>query len=766
LPFPEPNRLVLIFNSYPQAGVDRDGSSVTNYFERRGQIPAFSELALFRPSPAIVGEASAARREQIMQVSPEFFTVLNRGPAIGRVFTEEDTTTKASPVVILSDGYWRENFNSDTQIIGKQIHVNGGRRTVVGVLPAGFHFLSFKTRLYFPFGFRPESSGPSQRHSGGNVTQMIARLRPSADIRAAQAQIDAHNAAMEADDSQAGKMAAAGFRSRVVPLQADHVAAIRPTLWLMQAGGLLLLVIGAVNLGNLLLVRASVRARELAVRQALGASSWHVVGEIVSEALLLTVAGGLLGLVVGSAGIELLLWLGADKLPLGAHLAFNARLAVATLGGAVVLGLGIGLSLAWFSLRGQPLNAFQSSGRMSTFSRAAQRVRQGFIVAQLALAFVLLAGAAQLVLSFKRSMAVFPGFNAGHVMSGKIWIPPASASSLPALVNTTERIVAEVGRRPGVEAAGLITNIPFSGATGKSAATVRDRVAPVGESPKGHYAYSVTGNYFEAMDFALRAGRFLTADDSRRAERVCVVDEEFARSYWPHGSALGHQIFEGSQQRSEKEAYTIVGVVGTVKQAGLDNAEAPGAVYYPLGHRPDRDVYIVARASLDPVALTAALLSAVREADPKLPLSELRTMESRIADSLAGRRSPAVLGGIFAGVALLLAAIGIYGVLSYTVTQQHREIGIRLALGAQPRQISRQFLGLGLRLLATGLVIGIVGTGLVGRAIHGLLYDVPALYWPSIASTGAILGVVALIACLIPTRRAAKVDPVITLRAE
>ncbi len=317
LPFPAPGRLVTVFNTYPKAGVLRDGSSTTNYYERRGQIPAFSDLAIYSEGTAIVGETGATERVPFMRVSPEFFSTLGANPAMGRSFTDAEMAIPPSRVVILSDSYWRRNFNADPLVLGRQVMVAGVPNTVVGVLPPGFRFLSSEARLYFPFASRPEDRVARERHSGGNSKHIIARLKPGATLEQAQAQIDAQNNTLERDDPKANMLSDAGFRSVVVPLRADHVASIRPTLLWMQGGALALLLIGAVNLANLLLIRASGRIKELAVRQALGASRWHVVSEVAVETTLLTLAGGVLGLAGGWAGIRLLGTLGAERLPLG-----------------------------------------------------------------------------------------------------------------------------------------------------------------------------------------------------------------------------------------------------------------------------------------------------------------------------------------------------------------------------------------------------------------------------------------------------------------
>jgi predicted permease len=765
LPFPESDKLVTIFNTYPKAGVDRDGSSVTNYYERRGQIPAFISLAIYAYSTEIIGDPGSTAREQTMRVSPDFFATLGLGPAIGRTFTEEETTSDTDHVAILSDTFWRQHYNADPNVIGKQIRVNAVPRTVIGILPPTFRFLSADTRLFLPLASRPEDRGPLQRHSGGNVTQMIARLRPDATLAQAQSQLDAQNATLELDDPQAKMIADAGFRSLVVPLHADHVAAIRPTLLLLQAGAMALLLIGAVNLVNLLLVRASSRVKELAVRQALGASRGYLVSEVIVETTLLTIVGGLLGLAVGAGGIHLLRVLGADRLPLGSRIAFDARLALVGLVAAIIIGILFAVPIAWFNLRRHLGNALQSESRGGTSGRASQRMRHGFIVSQIALAFMLLAGAGLLGLSLERAMAVSPGFQSDHVLTGQILLPWATYPNATRLT-FVESLMDKIGHTPGVLSAGVVSNVPFSGKSGKSAATVMGHVRSPGESARGHYSYGVAGDYFRAMGFSLRAGRFLTADDSRGPHRVCVVDEDFARYYWPNTSAIGQRLWDGSEAGKDADAFTVVGVVGEAKQAGLTEDEAQGAIYYPYSFRIDDSFFVAVRTSLPPESLGLALQRVVRQIDPDIPVNDVRSMETRITDSLAARRSPALLAGLFSGIALLLTAIGTYGVLSYAVAQRRREIGLRMALGAQPGQIRSQFFYLSLRLLAGGTILGVIGAWLTGRAMQAVLFHVPALNPAILAGTGCVMGLVSLVACLLPSRRAARISPMEALAEE
>jgi ABC-type antimicrobial peptide transport system, permease component len=359
-------------------------------------------------------------------------------------------------------------------------------------------------------------------------------------------------------------------------------------------------------------------------------------------------------------------------------------------------------------------------------------------------------------------MAVSPGFRADHVLTGECTVSWQLERDAVAIV---DRLLESIRQQPGIAAAGTITDIPLSGGGDKTAVTPKGYVPPPGQSLHAHYSYGVSGDYFTAFGIPLREGRYLTSEDSHRSERVCVVDEEFARRYWRNGGALGQRVAHGDE-RDDAKLFTIVGVVGAVKQTALTEPQGQGAVYLPYAFRFSDSVFVVTRTSQNPQAFAETLRKLVRAAHPELAFGNIRSMETRITESLVARRSPALLAGIFAGVALLLAAVGTYGVLSYAVAQRRREIGIRMAIGAQRHQIGAQFLSLGLRLLAAGTILGLIGAWLAGRAMQSVLFDVPTLPIATLLVTALVMTAVSLVACLIPARRATKVNPVVALRAE
>jgi predicted permease len=761
LPFPRAEQLVTTINSYPNAGVERAGSSLPNYYDRRVAIKAFASTAITQGGSAIVGEAGAPNRIERDRVSPEFFSTLGVTLAMGRSFSDDEMAYARSGVAVITDPFWRNNFNADPAVLGKTFQVDGLPVTVVGVLPKGFRYLSSRAQFFIPAASSTDERGVDRRHS--NNFQLIARLAPGATLADTRAQIDAFNLKQLADDPYAKLLKGAGYHTIVSSLHDDHVRDVRSILLLLQSGVLSLLLIGGVNLVNLLLIRASGRAKELAVRQALGASRRHITRDVMLETVVLSLVGGLLGLAGGAVGIKLLSVLGTDQLPLGATIVFDGRLAVVALLGSVLVGVALALPIIWFNLHHRLAPVLQAESRGGTVSRAVHRVRHGFIIAQVALAFVLLAGAGLLGVSLQRVLATNPGFHAEHLLTGQISFPwkkyPEDAPRLAFI----ERLLTDLRAQPGVTSVGITSGLPFSGRVSDNATAVEGVELAPGASIRAHYTTAAVGDYWQSLGIPLLAGRFLEDADNHRKQKVCVVDEDFAQRYWPKESALGHRLVNGPTF-SEDKACTIVGVVGSVKQNDLSEKNAQGMIYYPYTVYSSDSVSVVLRTPLPPSALAPVLKKAVLAIDPELPVDDIKAMQGRIDDSLVVRRSPAILAGIFAGVALLLAAVGTYGVLAYAVSERRREIGVRMALGALPGQILLQFVSLGARLLAGGLVLGVIGAWLVGRAMRSELYGVAAIHAGVFAATAGVMIAVVLLAVYVPSRRASQVSPLEAIR--
>lgn len=763
LPFSQADRLVTTVNSYPLSGSPRGSASIPNYYDYREKIKAFASTAIisWRSEPAIIGEAGSPRRVERDRVSPEFFSTLGVSLLMGRSFTEEEMVPSRSRVAILNYAFWRNYFNADPHVLGRTFKVDGSPVTVVGVLPPHFRYLSKRAQFYTPAAWAPWERELTQRHN--NRFQLIARLAPGTSIATARAQIATLNAEQFKDDPFAAMIKGWGFFTMVNGLHEDHVQSIRPILLLLEGGVLFLLLIGGVNLVNLLLIRASGRAKELAVRQSLGASRLHVVSQVMTETVLLTLTGGLLGLAIAAGGIQLLTALGADQLPLGTYIAFDGRLALIAVLGAVVFGILIAAPIVWFTLRGHLANALHSESRSGTANRAAQRLRHSFIVAQIALAFVLLTGAGLLGVSLKHVLETSPGFQTERVLTGQISLSANHYQDEKARLAFVERLVSAMQAQPGVSSAGVGNLVPFGGDESEGITAVEGAEMASGSSQHAHYRNGVVGNYWQTMGIPLLEGRLL--ENADRERRVCVVDEAFAQRYWPGKSALGHRLNDGPVFQRDN-AFTIVGVVSTVKQNQLDDTKPLGTVYYPYQYWSDPAISVVARTNMAPEALAPALRKTVLQLDSELPIDNLKPMQNRIDESLVTRRSPAMLAGIFAGVALLLTAVGTYGVLAYAVSQRRREIGVRMALGALPQQVLTQFLGLGAKLLLAGITLGLLGAWAAGRAMQSQLFGIGSLHPGVLAVTAGVMVSVVLLATFVPSHRASRVSPTEALRDE
>ena len=763
LPFPESERLVSVFNAYPRAGVERSSSSVANYYDRRTGIKAFSAVSAYQNDSVIVGEAGTPKRVPITRVTPDFFATLRVPFAMGKTFTDAEMAYGPDEVAILTDGFWRSQFNADPNVLGKKFFNNGLAITVIGVLSKDFRFLAGRAQFFRPASHEPNQRQPDNRHS--NNWQMIARLAPGVTLAEAQAQMDAFNVQQLTDDPLKERVKEAGYRTSVQPLHADYIRTVKPMLVLLQGGVLFLLLIGGVNLANLLLIRASGRAKELAVRQALGAGRGRIAQEVLVETLLLAFVGGVLGLALGAIGIRLLAFLGTEQLPLGASILFDGRVAAVALVGAIVVGALLAVPLVWFNLHAKLAPSLQVETRGGTASPAAHRVRHGFIVVQVALAFVLLSSAGLLGLSLKRVLETPAGFNPDNLLTGQLALPWKNYKDDASRLAFVERLLPAVRALPGVTHVAINSGLPFSGGVNDSVITVEGQVINAEAAVRAHYQVAATSEYWAAMGISLIRGRLLEDADNQRKPRVCVVDQALAERYWPGADPIGRRLVRNVTFKDD-DAVTVVGVVASVKQKELAEASGHGAVYFPYGTFNSNSFALVVRTALPPATLAEPLRKTILQLDPELPIDEVRTMQARIDESLIARRSPAILAGIFSGVALLLAALGTYGVLAYAVNQRRREIGVRMALGALPRQVLAQFLRLGAKLLLAGVALGALGSWVAGHAMQGVLFEVSSARAEIFALTAATMSVVVLLASLLPSRRAARVSPLEALSAE
>jgi predicted permease len=761
LPFRDANRLVTAFNSYPGAGVDRASASIPNYYDRKVAIKAFSSLAIMQEGSAIIGVSGAPNRVKMDRISPEFFSTIEVPLTQGRAFTDKEMTYQTDQVAVITDGFWHTEFAADPNVIGRTFVSNGQTTTVVGLLPPDYHYLSSRPEYYRPASSDLEDRTPKNRHS--NNWEMIARLAPGATLAEAQAQLDAFNAKQLTDDPYAKILAGSGYHTDVKALQEDHVRSVKPILLLLQSGGLLLLLIGGVNLANLLLIRASARTKELSVRKALGASPLHIALDVLTETMVIAVAGGILGLLVGTAGVRLLGLLGTDHLPLGSSIRLDGRVAAISLLASAVVGCALSIPIIWFNARSKLLQGLQSEGRGGTQGRAVQSLRNVFIVAQVALAFVLLSGAGLLGLSLRHVMETPAGFRPDDILTGRISLPWKTYPDGASRVAFIKRLLPAIAALPGVTNVAVNDGLPFSGGSSDNAIAVEGFVPRPGETLHAHYTQGTTSDYWRIMEIPLLEGRLIDAWDSKSDLNVCVVDKAFADRYWPGASALGHRITNGPIFHVE-DSTTIVGVVGNVKQNELSEAGGHGTVYSSEARVSPNSFSVLVKTPLPPSSIAVSVQKAVLALDPNLPLDDVHPMRAIIDDTLVARRSPAVLAAIFSGVALLLAAIGTYGVLAYAVGQRKREIGVRMALGAQPGQVLALFLGLGATLLAIGIGLGLVGSWFAGKAMEKVLFGVSPLNAGVLAASTAVMVVVVFFAILLPSRRAAGVNPIDALR--
>jgi putative ABC transport system permease protein len=758
LPFPEPGRLVAVWNVYAKGGPDFSDVSIPDYLDRRAHAPAIEDATLFTPRDATLMLGDTPEQIPALAVTPSFFTTLRRGPALGRAFVEADAIPGADATIILTHALWASRFGSDPAVVGRRIRVSGGSREIVGVLAADFELPRRDIAMLMPFAFTPEQMSDQER--GNEFSEMIARLRPGATIPQLNAQMSAIvTRLIDRIPRRADYMRNSGFTGVAVDLREQITGRTSASLYLLQAGVLLVLCIACANVANLLLMRASGRARELAVRAALGASGARILRQLIVEGAVLSSIGTIGGVALAVAAAPALRALLAPQLPRAvgtpldpAVLAFAIAVAALT---TMVFGGMPGLS----AMRGRSGPALQEQGTRASAGRRTGAIRATLAAAEMALALILLVGAGLLAMSFARVSRVDPGFDAGGVLTAQMTLPAtryrdgaARRAFWTALVERTRAI-------PGVTAAGVVSSLPFGGRPSAGSYTIVGRPIPPGGTPLHAQDDWITGDYFRALRIPLAEGRFFTDQDSADAPRVVIVDRLLAERQFPGASAIGRQLNFGSARN-----YTIVGVVGTVNAADLSKPVPEERIYFNAVQLTQSAMTLVVRTSADVSTAAPAVRGIVRALDPEQPIAHMRPMREWISRSLDPRRAPMLLVVVFGAVALALSAVGIYGVLAFGVAQRVREFGIRQALGADRRSILTLVLRQGLRTAAAGLLAGVAGAALLARLLASMLFGVtphePAVY----AGACVALFVTALAACYLPARRATRIDPAAALR--
>ena len=771
LPLPEADRILLLYSAYPAAtgaGPDTRGSaSVPHYLERLRELgDVFEEQALYDNAGFSVGGEGRAERVLGWRVTPSFFRLARVAPQIGRPFADAEAELGNERKVILGHALWQRLHGGDPAAVGRDLRIDGRPHEIVGVMPAGFVFEDEEVQLWTPLAFTEEQRADTARHS--NSWQMLARLRPGVSLAQARARLDQLAAAeLERFPEFRQVLVDAGYRPVAVPLQEVLVRDVRGTLYLLWGGVAAVLLIGVVNVANLTLVRANARLRELAMRHALGAGHGRLVRQLLTESSLLGLAGGALGLGAGVAALDLVRAIGAGELPRGGEIAIDGVVVAATLGVALVLGLGLGLAPV-IGLAAADLKAvLRQETRGGTGGRGVRMYRSALVVGQVAMACVLLSSALLLLASFQRILQIDPGFRTENLLTAQVALPEARYPSGDDRRAFAERILPRIRALPGVTAAGITSSIPFGDERNNTVVRAVGYEERPGESLVSPSLLAIDGEYLDALGVPLVEGRFFDDRDAPDAMRAIIVDERLARRFWPDRSALGGEMYNDIELRDDTEVYTVVGVVAEHTLYGLiDQPEQVGAYFFPHTQRPLAMPIFAIRTAGDPRVLIGAVRAAVAAADPELPLFFVRTMEELVGAGLTSRRTPMLLALGFAGAALLLSALGIYGVLAYRVAQRRREFGIRLALGSSAAGVFRLVLSEGALLVAMGLALGVAGTLAARRALAAQLYGVEAGDPAVAAAVVAILSLVALAACALPARRATEVDPVQALSAD
>jgi putative ABC transport system permease protein len=772
LPYDEADRLVYLRERHPQ--YEEMSISYPDFTDWRARNRVFESIGVYNFTSYNLTGGGEPERLQAAQGSADLFAALRVRAALGRLFTNEEDKPGGPAVAVLSHELWRRRFGGDPNILNQSLTLNDRPYTVIGVLPPDFR-IERQIAMWVPVG--QLSAQPLWQDRGNHPgLRGVARLKSGVTLEQARADLDSIAAQLEEQYPDSNKH----VRARIIPLLENYVRDVRRSLWILLGAVGLVLLIACANVANLLLARAATRQREMAVRSALGASRWRVVRQMLTESLLLAVVGGALGLLLAEWGVDLILAFGRDSIPRADEIGLDNRVLVFTLAISALTGVIFGLAPALQSSRAELQEALKETTRGATGGR--HRLRQTLVVAEVALTLVLLIGAGLLIRSFYRLQEVNPGFVDEHVLNFRVSLPERKYPDEHQWLNFYQQVEQKLRALPGVEEVSVTTRVPMGDNDWQSGfSVVGQPPPPPGQGPS--MEITIAGpDYFRALGIPLLRGRYFTGQDNRsnlseeklrgldqrqrlRAGlKTIIVDEEFARRHWPNEDPLGKQIRWGGGPNDPP--LTIVGVVGRVKLYRPNEPAGFVQAYLPFLEMPDNHMSFVVKSTLAPEQMIAAARREAQDVDPGQPIYDVRTLTKLRDESIAPQRLNLLLLGLFAAVALALAVVGIYGVMSYAVEQRTREIGLRMALGAQALDVLRLVVGQAMRLALLGVALGLIGAVALTRLMANLLFGVSATDPGTFSVVALLLAFVALMACWLPARRAAKVDPMVALRCE
>jgi len=773
LPVPDSNRILLMSNQYPKAGTgiqDYTNSGVPDYYDRLRAMDVYEEQAMYTGTNLAFDINGSPELVHGMTATPSLFRMLHVAPHQGRIFDEKEGEVGNQQKVLLSYGLWQEVFSGKPEVVGQDVRLGGRPYTVVGVMPRSFEFVDSEARFWVPLAFTPQQKSDEGRHS--NSWFNVARLKPAATPEQAQQQVNALNAAnLERFPQFKQLLTNVGFYTRVERLQDVLVRGVKPTLLMLWGGAAFVLLIGGVNIANLALARSNLRLRELSTRLALGAARSRLARQLIVESLLLSLAGGLAGILSGFGILRALQFIGLDRIPRASEISMDLTVVGAVLAVSLVIGLLIGL-VPVLHLAGVNLSVvLHEEGRSGTGGRKARAVRRVLVVAQVAFAFILLIGSGLLLASLRNLLRVDPGFKSDGVITAGIGMPGVRYPTNNDVRQFTNRVVQAIRALPGVVNAGGTTIIPLGGNHSDGVIIAEGYERKPGESLISPMQVTITPGYFEAMSTPLLRGRYFDERDTDGAPAVLIIDERLAQRFWPGKDPIGRRMYKPNSPDEVLKPgpntrwMTIVGVVRNVELEDLAGRPGnSGAYYYPAAQLPPRGMAVAIKtAAADPAVVLQNVRAELKKIDPAMPLSNVRTMTEYASRSLMSRRAAMTLATAFAVVSLFLSAVGIYGVLAYVVTQRSKEIGIRIALGSSTRAIFQLVVREGLWLVATGLVLGLGGTVALRHVLQTQIFGLNALDPMVLVSVFIVLSAIAVVACSLPARRATKVDPVMVL---